>query len=730
MSVSSGEGNIEIKQIIQEFREYLKTDEGKSHIIYLKETEPKETKHVLQNLAPLQKDSRDFIDLVLYGLLPNSKTKFAKRVSITPSFLNIKKFFARFNYTDDDWKELSVLIYTTILKFQENPSDLDGLIRNFISHKLSKAIQCGSLSPIFFAVNSNFPIVNNRELRTYRRLAFLVFNQEDELSQRLENYLSNVDKIKRLTKTLSSDYDFKEITDMAVFDLFCYWYDQYKMPKFTKKSPKYKTEITEDEKQKVIDMLKQGLSPSEIKKETLIRHHTIRPIRAELITKGEIVPTKSRSKILTDEIRKNVNPIDEKHVGKFFQSLACSEPQPYFIAMGDTRNLQKLDAENRIIYNTEFQRGEVWDLPRKQKLLDSMLRGYNINTIFMRQLTDGRFECLDGQQRLKTILKGFLNDKFPINPKITPEFNRETYFSELPEALKSKIKNYAIYTIVFYTENDEETCKIFLRLQEGLPLNSAEKLNARTGMFRNEIVELTKHPFVEKLGIKDYRFAHRYILSQMFLLTLRNQITDMKFRNLDEMYITYKTIKPSESITNTVKKVLNFLDRQFGEDSKIVQKNADFISLYLLGKHIIENYAVDGVSVNLNEFFKQFLSKVGEVESSEKEGDAPYYDYKTYRKTSADSRDSTEKRFNVILSKFLEFNQKLLPKDPNRNFDYWEKLAVYHQSKGVCQICGEKILFDKGSVDHKIPHSKGGPTTLENAQWLCVTCNLKKLNKV
>jgi 5-methylcytosine-specific restriction endonuclease McrA len=717
----------EVHKLIEEFRSYLTSDEGKHHISYLKEKEPKEVKDILGQLKNL-KSGPEFVELVLYGLLPHSQTKFAKRISLSPAFMNIKKFFTRFNYTDQDWTELASLVFKIVDRFQQDPNDLENAIREFISHRLSKGIQCGSLSPVFFALNPGYPIVNNREIRAYRKLSYLVFDKEDELSQRLENYISNVSKIKNLVRAFSADYKFQEISNMAVFDLFCYWYDQYKMS--TKKSPKYKTEITEDEKQKVIDMLRQGLSQSEIKKATLIHHRTIRPIRAELIEKGEIVSTKSRSKILTDELRKNVNPIEERHVGKFFQSLACSEPQPYFVAMGDTRNLQKLDAENRIIYNTEFQRGEVWDLPRKQKLLDSMLRGYNINTIFMRQLTDGRFECLDGQQRLKTILKGFLNDKFPINPKITPEFNRETYFSELPEALKSKIKNYAIYTIIFYTENDEETCKIFLRLQEGLPLNSAEKLNARTGMFRNEIVELTKHPFVEKLGIKDYRFAHRYILSQMFLLTLRNQITDMKFRNLEEMYITYKTIKPSESITNTVKKVLNFLDRQFGEDSKIVQNNADFISLYLLGKHIIENYAVDGVSVNLNEFFKQFLSKVGEVESSEKEGDAPYYDYKTYRKTSADSRDSTEKRFNVILSKFLEFNQKLLPKDPNRNFDYWEKLAIYHQSKGVCQMCGEKILFDKGSVDHKIPHSKGGPTTLENAQWLCVTCNLKKLNKV
>jgi len=73
---------------------------------------------------------------------------------------------------------------------------------------------------------------------------------------------------------------------------------------------------------------------------------------------------------------------------------------------------------------------------------------------------------------------------------------------------------------------------------------------------------------------------------------------------------------------------------------------------------------------------------VGEVESSEIEEDTPYYDYKAYRKTSADSRNSIKRRFNIILSKFLEFNQKLIPKDPNRNFDYWEKLAIYRRDRG------------------------------------------------
>jgi len=661
----------ELSKIIHDFNIYLKTDEAKGHIAYLKEKEPRETKEILEKLKKLSKDTDEFTDLVLFGLLPYSETKYAKRVSIAPVFMNIRKFFGRYNYTEDDWKELANLIYDLVVKFQEKPQQLEELIRNFISNRLSKGIQCGSLSPVFFALRSEFPIVNNREIRTYRVLSYLVFDQVDELSQRLEDYPSNVNKIKKLVDAIDKKFNFKEISDMAIFDLFSYWYDEQ-----TKES---------------------GV------------------VRKAVIEKSKI------------------NPIDEKHIGNFFKTLSCSEPQPYFIAMGDTRNLQKIDSENRIIYNTEFQRGEVWDKPRKQKLIDSILRGYSINTIFLRQLSDGRYECLDGQQRLKAILKGFLNDKFPINPKITPEFKRETFFNELPEPLKAKIRNYPISTIIFYTDKDEETCKIFLRLQEGLPLNSAEKLNAMIGLLRNEIVELAKHSFMQNLGIDDYRFAHRYILAQAYLLTLRNQVVDTKFRNLQEIYTTYREILPSDIVTNTIKKTLNFLDKEFGKDAEIIKNRADFISLYLLAKHLQDNYAIIS-QIGLKDFFVNFAIEVEKVQSSNVEEKVPYFDYKTYIKTSADSKKSIEKRFEIILSKFLENNAALQPKDPNRDFDYWEKLAIYQKDKGVCQInfdkdCKGKTTFKEGTVDHKKPHSKGGPTIIENGQWSCISCNLKKNNR-
>jgi len=195
------------------------------------------------------------------------------------------------------------------------------------------------------------------------------------------------------------------------------------------------------------------------------------------------------------------------------------------------------------------------------------------------------------------------------------------------------------------------------------------------------------------------------------------------------MYTTYKTTKPSESVMNTVTKVLNLLQREYGQDAKIIKYKADFLTLFSLSKHLMENYAVSNTCLALKDFFLQFASKVGQVVTSEGDN-APYYDYKTYRKTSADSKTSMEKRFNVILTKFLTFNQKLVPKDPKRDYDSWEKLSVFARDKETCQMCSVPTPFDKGTVDHRIPHSKGGMTTIENGQWVCIPDNLKKLAKM
>jgi hypothetical protein len=238
---------------------------------------------------------------------------------------------------------------------------------------------------------------------------------------------------------------------------------------------------------------------------------------------------------------------------------------------------------------------------------------------------------------------------------------------------------------------------------------------------------------MKKLGINDSRFQHRYITAQAYVLLLKDHIVDVGSSSLHETYVTYSKAKPPASTTEEMRKTLKFLDEHLGEDANMITTSADFISIFLLAKHLMSSYAIEK-TMNLKNFLTQFLIKVAYVTSSENEEDAPYFDYQIYRRSSADSRRSIENRFNVILSKFLEANPTLIPKDPVRSFDDWEKLAVYWRDKGICQLqispdCKKKIPLNEGTVDHKNPHSKGGKTIINNGQWSCVPCNLKKQNK-
>ena len=81
-----------IKDILTQFKEYLQTSEAKEHLETMKK-EKVEVQEILKKLSQMNNKSPEFTEWVLYGLLPYSKTKVAKRVSLFPSFMNIRLFF-------------------------------------------------------------------------------------------------------------------------------------------------------------------------------------------------------------------------------------------------------------------------------------------------------------------------------------------------------------------------------------------------------------------------------------------------------------------------------------------------------------------------------------------------------------------------------------------------------------------------------------------------------------
>jgi 5-methylcytosine-specific restriction endonuclease McrA len=396
----------------------------------------------------------------------------------------------------------------------------------------------------------------------------------------------------------------------------------------------------------------------------------------------------------------------------------------------------KLNQAGKLVINMEYQRSEVWKLPKKQLLIDSILSDYDIGSIILRQKED-KWEILDGQQRLKAIFD-FVAGKFSLSDE-TYNYGGKKWGELEPSVQWGQFMNRLVYTTKIYSVDDETTSKIFLRVQEGMPLNSAEKLNAMRGCMRNAVYEISQHPFFKMTGVTELRFAYRYLCAQIALLEMGDVTThvfrDIKFRALKKMYEDYKDKLPPK-IFDRMKSTLNFLQNTLGSSASIINKKSDVVSIYLLASYVTQIFAIKGKESKFKDFIINFLQKVETAGYSDKEG---YYDYWVARSSSPDSKKQLENRFQIMLRKFLEFEPILEPKDPQRGFDWGQKLTIYAKAyrearqkgkeEAECAICGKPTPLDKGAPDHIKPHNLGGRTTVENGQWTCIQCNSAKRDK-
>jgi len=401
------------------------------------------------------------------------------------------------------------------------------------------------------------------------------------------------------------------------------------------------------------------------------------------------------------------------------------------------------DKPKKITFNAEYQRSFIWNVPKRQLLLDSMLRGWDINKIFLRQIKDGAYEVLDGQQRLKTIFQ-FMNGQSvhegagplslgEVSKDLGVEGRTVKDLKKSKQELYYKLLFYPIESVVIFQADDQMTSDIFLRLQEGIPLNSAEKLNATRGVLRNQVVQISEKPIWDNLGVEKFRFARRYLSAQLITLELDQipplasgfRISDAKFRNISGKYKQYQDNGAPKKVMGLMKESLNFLNKTLGRKGKIIKHKSDIIPIYLVASYLLRKYSsVQQKGDKFAQFVVDFLSKA--YDPSMERG--PCFDYRIARSRSTDARKSIEQGFKIMLEEFLKTVPNLSLKDVQRDFDYGQKLAIYSRDKGKCQgkNCGKSLRFTQAEYHHKKAWHKGGPTTVGNGLLLCGRCHDKQ----
>lgn len=163
-----------------------------------------------------------------------------------------------------------------------------------------------------------------------------------------------------------------------------------------------------------------------------------------------------------------------------------------------------------LIIDPEYQRLFRWDIDQQTQYIESILLNIPSPPIFLARNDDGKFEVIDGLQRISTMLKFFAHDIFgkqPLMPEelqeleqnnihISTKLTAAPFLSSLedftavtlPETLIRTIKYARITIILLEKESTKETrYEVFRRLNKlGSPLSDQEIRNCTARLLGKE----------------------------------------------------------------------------------------------------------------------------------------------------------------------------------------------------------------------------------------------------
>ncbi len=320
-----------------------------------------------------------------------------------------------------------------------------------------------------------------------------------------------------------------------------------------------------------------------------------------------------------------------------------------------------------------YQREFIYNEKQRDKVIDTIFKGFPLNVMYWSKQNSGVFEVIDGQQRTISIGK-FVNGDFSVN-------NR--YFHSLQDDEKEIILNYQI--MVYCCDGSpSEKLDWFRTINiSGEKLTDQELRNATfSGPWLNDAKR-----YFSKTNCPSYGLGSKYMkgtpIRQDYLETVIRWISNDDIEN----YMSYHQYDSDGSeLWLYFQNVINWV------------------------KVIFPTYRKEMMGIEWGLFYNEFHHKKfvpGELEV-------------IVQKLMMDD-DVTNKKgiyLFILTGKEKHLNIRL--------FTESQKREQYEKQNGVCPDCNLKFDIDEMEGDHITPWSQGGKTSMDNCQMLCKEDNRRK----
>jgi hypothetical protein len=281
----------------------------------------------------------------------------------------------------------------------------------------------------------------------------------------------------------------------------------------------------------------------------------------------------------------------------------------------------------RIDLDADYQREKIWSKKDQELLLDSLIKNIDIPKLYLAEIKDDEqfdYECIDGKQRMITLLNFFKPEQEEDNP-LTVRIAGEKYVykrlkKELPE-LARKSENFELTFVVYpKTDIDDEEFirEIFRRLQLGVRLNSGELLRTYTGTLREFIYKEmgNEGPFFRYTKLSEKRFSRPFTLAQICINSFKRSETGefvrARYDDLEDFIKDNSNLEKNDKNLLRIKEVLKLMDKHFGKEAEHISSRAVAVSAYLF----VEDLYMKNKTASVPKFVKFYVKLLDEIKAN------------------------------------------------------------------------------------------------------------------